>query len=115
MLTPAGTECPHFYGDYYRGRQTEECRLIAAYNEQFPNSLKWNRGLCKVCRVPKIVQANACANMVLEARVQKVWFGLDRRVKVIAFCLKSKTDVTTPEVGCGQCHGDNILSKLTLP
>ena len=30
MQTPAGQECRYFYGDYYRGRNHEECRLIAA-------------------------------------------------------------------------------------
>jgi hypothetical protein len=30
MRTPAGTECKYFYGDYYRGRSQEECRLLAA-------------------------------------------------------------------------------------
>ena len=28
MKTPAGKECKFFYGDYYRGRQHEECRLL---------------------------------------------------------------------------------------
>ena len=30
MKTPAGTECKYFYGDYYRGRNHEECRLLGA-------------------------------------------------------------------------------------
>ena len=28
MRTPAGTECPYYYADYYRGRSKQECRLI---------------------------------------------------------------------------------------
>ena len=28
MRTPAGTECQYFYGDYRRGRNHEECRLL---------------------------------------------------------------------------------------
>ena len=29
MRTPAGKECQYFYGDYYRGRNQEECRLLS--------------------------------------------------------------------------------------
>ena len=28
MRTPAGKECKYFYGNYFRGRKTEECRLL---------------------------------------------------------------------------------------
>ena len=28
MRTPAGFECKYFYGNYFRGRNEEECRLI---------------------------------------------------------------------------------------
>ena len=34
MRTPAGTECKFFYANYFRGRNQQECRLIAA-NRQF--------------------------------------------------------------------------------
>ena len=28
MRTPANTECPYYYEDFYRGRSTQECRLV---------------------------------------------------------------------------------------
>ena len=100
MRTPAGFDCKFFYGDYYRGRNKQECRLIA-HN---PASEKWTPDLCAQCRVPKILLANACPNLVLEARVVKTWLGLRRRVVVTATCLRTQQSVAEPEIGCGHCH-----------
>jgi len=33
MKTPAGKDCKYFYGDYYRGRDLEECNLLKASNQ----------------------------------------------------------------------------------
>ena len=100
MRTPAGFECKYFYANYYRGRNQEECRLIA----QNPLSEPWSRGLCHDCPVPKVLRANACQHLVLEARVIKTHLGLGRRVAVSAACTKTLVDVPEPEVGCGHCH-----------
>ncbi len=100
MRTPAGVECPYFYGDYYRGRKREECRLIGKAAP--PNH--WTPDLCKTCRVPAISRANACKNLVLEARVNRRFFGLSRGVAVTAYCLKTAAPVAEPEIGCGECH-----------
>lgn len=99
MKTPAGKECPHFYGDYYRGRNIEECRLLKAYGEQ------WSKDLCATCPVPDIARANSCSHMQL-----KVWIArpitavFQRRVQVSAFCDKTHRDVAEPQIGCGECH-----------
>jgi hypothetical protein len=100
MRTPAGVECPFFYGDYYRGRKQEECRLIGSV----PSPKNWSPDLCRSCPVPGILRANACSNMVLEGRVERNLLGLRRRVKVSAFCTLSKKVVTEPYIGCGECH-----------
>lgn len=99
MRTPAGFECRYFYGNYFRGRKQEECRLI---DPTSPG--KWTPDLCRTCPVPAILRANACTFMVLEGEVDKSFLGLRRRVKVRAYCTKSHTNVYEPEVGCGQCH-----------
>jgi hydrogenase-4 component F len=62
MKTPAGTECRYFYGNYFRGRQKEECRLIGVV--QSPHN--WTSDLCKTCPVPGILRANACPNLILK-------------------------------------------------
>ncbi len=100
MKTPAGKECPYFYGNYFRGRKQEECRLIG--NQPSPSH--WSPDLCKTCSVPGIVLANACPHMQLQAKVQSFLFGLIRRVKVLAYCEKSHSIVEEPQIGCGQCH-----------
>lgn len=100
MRTPAGFECPFFYGNYFRGRKDEECRLIG--NAPAPHH--WTPDLCAKCPVPGIVQANACQYMELNAKVHRSLLGLIKRVEVTAHCKKSQQTVKEPHVGCGQCH-----------
>ncbi|NLE99612.1 MAG: hypothetical protein GX601_01400 [Anaerolineales bacterium] len=69
-----------------------------------PRSEKWASGLCARCPVPGILRANACPNMVLEARVVRRWLGLTRRVQVYAVCTERQVEVADPHVGCGHCH-----------
>jgi hypothetical protein len=99
MITPAGTECRFYYEDFNRGRQVQECRLIA----QSPRSAAWRPRFCHTCPVPAILRANACPNMVLEG-----WVGrrrlLIRQVKVRAYCTLTRQPVEDPFVGCGHCH-----------
>ena len=102
MRTPAGTECPFYYQDFHRGRSIQECRLI----ERTRNGGTYSPNLCNKCRVPRIVRANACKNLILEARVSSKFLGLRRSVKVTAMCTRSLENVVEPEIGCGQCHLD---------
>jgi hypothetical protein len=102
MRTPAGTECPYYYEDFHRGRSRQECRLIAST----PGGGTYAPDLCAKCRVPRIILANACPYMVLEARVVSGLLGLRRRVEITASCTRSGEIVHEPEVGCGQCHLD---------
>jgi hypothetical protein len=102
MITPAGVECHYYYADYYRGREQQECRLIAQNRESEP----WQPDLCKGCPVPGILRANACPHLVLEGRVERRLLGLSRRVAVAAVCSKHLVAVAEPHIGCGQCHPD---------
>ena len=99
MRTPAGKECPHFYGDYFRGKNVEECRLLKAYDQP------WTRDLCATCPVPAISMANACEFMKLRPKVvRSLSSGFMRRVQVQAYCEKSEVAVKEPQIGCGECH-----------
>lgn len=100
MRTPAGRECPYYYADFHRGRRIQVCRLI----ERTPAGGRWTPDLCRGCRVPAILLANACPNMVLEARVQPGLLGLGRGVRVSASCTRSGGPLAEPEIGCGLCH-----------
>ena len=108
MITPAGTECRYYYEDFYRGRQKQECRLIA----QNPRSEPWRPELCRTCPVPGILRANACPHMVLEGRVEKRLLGLRRQVAVEAVCSKHLVEVEEPHVGCGHCHEERAGAPI---
>ncbi len=108
MRTPAGKECSWFYGDYHRGRNVEECRLLKAAGE------RWSRDLCVHCPVPAITLANACNHMRLHLKIQRPIAALfQRRVQVSAFCDKVKREVLEPHIGCGECHNLPIEIKVS--
>jgi hypothetical protein len=108
MITPAGTECRYYYADYFRGRERQECRLIAQNSQSEP----WRPELCRGCPVPGITRANACQNLVLEGRVKRSFLGLSRRVEVDAVCSKHLVEVAEPHVGCGHCHEERPGADL---
>jgi len=100
MRTPAGFECKYFYGNYFRGRKQEECRLIG----NTPPPHHWTPDICAKCPVPGILRANDCQNMELKALVKRQLFGLRKSVEVTAYCHKSRQIMKEPHIGCGQCH-----------
>ncbi|HLA98621.1 MAG TPA: hypothetical protein VJL34_09205 [Anaerolineales bacterium] len=100
MRTPAGKECRFFYGDYYRGRQKEECRLL---KDAIP-PLPWNPALCFSCPVPAILQANNCAHLQLKPGLRRPFPFLKQEVKVSAHCQKTGRSDFDAHIGCGECH-----------
>jgi hypothetical protein len=99
MKTPNGIECEYFYGDYLRGRNREECRLLGAAG------IEWDASLCRGCPVPGIRRANACQFIRLKPRIARPVLELFRKqVQVSAYCEKSGENVSEPHIGCGQCH-----------
>jgi hypothetical protein len=100
LKTPAGKECAYFYGDYYRGRQREECRLLG---DAVP-PLAWKPQLCQTCPVPGILRDNACSHMILTPALQRALPFLKSQVSVQVYCTKSKKHGFDPHIGCGQCH-----------
>lgn len=99
MRTPAGKECRFFYGDYHRGREQEECRLLG----QASPPLAWQPELCFNCPVPGILLANACEHMVLKPRLGRTLL-LKRVVQVRTYCAKTQQADFDPHLGCGECH-----------
>jgi hypothetical protein len=107
MRTPAGKECSYFYGDYYRGRSHEECRLLASASPP----ITWRPDFCNTCPVPGIQLANACQYMVLIPKlVRKLPFG-KQEVRVRTFCSKTERSGFDPHIGCGECHNLPTLFK----
>ena len=99
MRTPAGTTCPHYYEDFNRGRSTQECRLIKAS----PRSLPWRPSDCAGCPVPALRRANPSPDLRLELTVTRR-FGLFRRKRVEAHCLRIDCDAPDPIAGCERCR-----------
>ena len=98
MKTPYGKECPYFYGDYRRGRNHEECRLL------LDNNLEWQSKYCQRCEIPEIKMANACENMQLIPKIDRPFLIGPKQVTISAYCHKSQETVADPRIGCGQCH-----------
>ncbi|MBN2147607.1 MAG: hypothetical protein JW726_09470 [Anaerolineales bacterium] len=100
MRTPAGKECRYFYGDYHRGREREECRLLQGGTSPLP----WRRELCETCPVPGIQMANACQSMSLKPRLRRPFPFFKQRVEVTTYCTKTHRSGFDAYIGCGECH-----------
>ncbi len=100
MKTPYGQECRFFYADYYRGRESEACRLI----ERNPESDPWFPALCQTCPVPAILAANQDPNLRLRGWVGKGFLGITKKVQVEAMCAEHGVEIKDPKAGCGVCR-----------
>ena len=99
MRTPAGKECKYFYGNYFRGRKTEECRLLRESGQT------WTASLCTTCPVPDVLRANACEFLRLRAEVKRPWApACNGECRSRPICEKAGREVAEPEIGCGECH-----------
>ena len=107
MRTPYGKECRFFYADYYRGRETQACRLL----ERNPDSEAWFVALCQTCPVPDILAANQNPNLRLRGRVAKGFLGLSKKVQVEAICVKHGVEIKEPKIGCKQCRAEAFANR----
>jgi hypothetical protein len=98
MITPAGKECPHFFGDYHRGKNIEACRLLESAG------IDWEPSLCEKCPAPEILQANACEFQKLSPTLERPLFFMSPQIQIEAYCSKCECKVGEPQIGCGQCH-----------
>ncbi len=110
MRTPYGADCKHYYADFNRGRQIQECRLPRRdrLNE------KWTPDLCRSCPVPRLLLANACPHLTFTGHIDHGFLGLNRKMVVEVTCLKSGGPVAEPAIGCGQCHDSLPPIEFTL-
>jgi hypothetical protein len=96
MHTPAGKECRHYYEDFNRGRDVQECRLIQGN----PRSMRWHPSDCARCPVPDILNANANPELRLELTVKPRLLGLGRQLEVKAWCRDEPIAVEDAYTGC---------------
>lgn len=102
MRTPAGKECRHYYEDYYRGRDVQECRLLKLN----PDSLPWRPEDCSKCPVPEILNANASPDMKLTLQIDSRFLGMGRKISVTAWCERHNIPIEDPFVGCPMCNAE---------
>jgi hypothetical protein len=102
LINPAGTECPHYYEDFHRGRNVMECRLVRIE----PDSLSWRPRDCVKCPVPVILRANGNPDMALGLTISRGLLGIGRRKSVRAWCRCHEVIVEEPPVGCPQCNAE---------
>ena len=94
--------CRYFYGDYHRGRNLEECRLLDANPN---NERPWKRKLCDSCPVPELLMMSNTRDLVLEAEVKRklLW----EKVEVtFAICQKHMIELSDPHY-CPECAKEN--------
>ena len=96
MRTPAGKECRHYYEDYNRGRNIQECRLIKSN----PDSMPWRPVDCSKCPVPAILYANASPLLELKLTVKTGFLGFRRNLSVEAFCGGKPLPLEEAYTGC---------------
>lgn len=93
--------CRYFYGDYFRGQEREECRLLAASPG---NTRQWKRSHCDNCPVPALIIASNCRDLLLEAKIERKF--LSERVEVtFAVCARHMLELSDPNF-CPRCAED---------
>lgn len=93
--------CRYFYGDYHRGANREECRLLEASPD---NTIAWKRSHCDTCPVPELLIASNSRDLLLEAAVKRRF--LRERVEVtFAICSKHLVELSDP-LRCPQCAAE---------
>jgi hypothetical protein len=95
MKTPDGRDCKHYYEDYHRGRDVQECRLVKGN----PDSETWHPSDCSKCPIPDILLANADPDMELTLTIKRGFLGFGRKLDVTAKSRIDGTVIEDPYVG----------------
>ncbi len=101
-------DCPYYYTDYLRGRETETCRLLEASPEA---NGSWRRALCRTCPVPDTLRHTECDHLALEATIRRQW--LSSRVQItFALCSQAVEELSNP-LRCPACTAarDGMLDE----
>jgi hypothetical protein len=75
MRTPDGRECEHYYEDYFRGREVQECRIPKGERSAY-----WRPTDCAKCPAPDILRDNASPYLKLTLTIKQTWLGFGRKM-----------------------------------
>lgn len=93
--------CRYFYGDYFRGKNVEECRLLEANPH---NAIGWKRKHCDSCPVPAVLIGSNCRDLELEGSVRRSL--LRERVEIsFAVCTRHLEQLSDP-LYCPKCAAE---------
>ncbi len=102
---PPPVDCRYFYGDYFRGKNREECRLIDANPH---NRRPWRRKLCDSCPVPALLRETDCRSLALEAEVKRKLLR-DRVEVTLAVCTEHILELDDPR-HCPRCAQESAAA-----
>jgi hypothetical protein len=93
--------CRYFYGDYFRGKNVEACRLLEANPD---NPIPWKRKHCDSCPVPAVLIASNSRHLELEGTVKRSF--LRERVEItFAVCTRHLEQLADP-LHCPACAAE---------
>jgi len=99
-------QCRYFYGDYHRGMNKEECRLVGTNPE---NQQDWQRKLCDSCPVPALLMVSNSRDLLLEGVVKRKF--LRSQVEVtFAVCSKHMLELTDAHY-CPECAREQVVAR----
>lgn len=102
--------CRYFYGDYFRGKNQESCRLIEANPD---NQRPWRRKLCDSCPVPAILITSTSRDLLLEAEVKRK-FLRDSVEITFAVCSRHMLELSDPRY-CPECAREEAAEPAAPP
>jgi hypothetical protein len=97
--------CRYFYGDYFRGKNQETCRLLEANPN---NERPWRRRLCDSCPVPAVLITSNSRDLMLEAEVKRR-FLRDAVDITFAVCAKHMLELSDPRF-CPACAREEAVT-----
>jgi hypothetical protein len=113
MRAPSGVECAHYYEDFHRGREIQECRV-----ERSERSDRWRADDCAACPVPGILLRNDSPHLrlVLTSKTSRVPLLRRRpRIGVEAWCSRHAVPLEDAIRGCPECAAEAQDAMGRLP
>lgn len=106
---PNPVNCRYFYGDYFRGKNKEECRLLGTHPK---NGRSWQRKHCDNCPVPEIIIASNSRDLALEAEVTRKFLWKEQVEVTFAICSRHMRELSDP-LHCPDCAAEASVKQVS--
>ena len=92
MTSPSPSRrCRFLFQDYHRGNEIQRCRLCRPPGQKE----SWGADVCRKCPVSKLLQADPCAHLALEGRIERRWMFF-RGMRVYSVCTARLREISQP-------------------